>query len=57
MVSHNTKAIFCVWGIYVESRERPVRIKRTIDFEQLVSQFSKMYKRDMSTEEECISLI
>lgn len=57
MVSHNTKAIFCVWGIYVESRERPVRIKRTIDFEQLVSQFSKMYKRDISPEEECISLI
>lgn len=36
---------------YVKSREKPVNIKRTIDFEQLITQFSKMYKRDMLPEE------
>ena len=36
---------------YVKSREKSVSIKRTIDFELLVAQFSKMYKREMNPEE------
>lgn len=36
---------------YVKSRDKPVRLRRTIDFEQLIAQFSKMYNRDMIPEE------